>query len=279
MTLSQESKILASLLLDYALCGGCCLISFAIERIPPNQRVGFFGDLSISYPFRNSSTIPGWALPLVAFAVPSLFVLLIGGFRKRNLRYHTVAILGLLLGVSLTYLITSILKVSLGKLRPDFKDRCKPKDLPDNEDKLGKILNCTGDKSVITEGRKSFPSGHTSTSFAGYVYSSLYIGYQLKLFSQQTYVLKTFFFIIPWIIATLIAVTRIFDNKHHFSDVFGGAGIGIVFAFFSFFLYFPSLRKLAMDQAGEDAIILPPLPTTDRSDDQNISKKSGPNSA
>jgi diacylglycerol diphosphate phosphatase/phosphatidate phosphatase len=271
MVLSHESRILASLLLDYAICGSCCLIAFAIERIPPNQRVGFFGDLSINYPYKDESTIPGWTLPFVAFMVPSLFVLLIGGFRKRNLRYHTMSVLGLLLGVSLTYLITSILKVSVGKLRPDFKDRCKPSDVPSTDDKFGTILNCTGDKKIINEGRKSFPSGHTSSSFAGFAYSSLYIGYQLRLFSPHTFVLKTLFFIIPWIIAILVAVTRIFDNKHHFSDIFSGAVIGIIFAFFSFFLYFPALKKLAMEQAGQDGIILPPLPSPNQ---QDIPKRS-----
>jgi diacylglycerol diphosphate phosphatase / phosphatidate phosphatase len=271
MPLSPESKIVTSLLLDYVLCFGCCVLAFAIERIPPAQRVAFFGDLSINYPFEKNSTIPGWTLPLVSFVVPSVFVFLIGSFRKRSARYHAVAILGLLLGVTVTYVLTSVLKVSMGKLRPDFKERCKPREIPGGNN-FGKILECTGDKAIITEGRKSFPSGHTSTSFAGFGYSSLYIAYQLRLFTQQSYVLKSIFFVLPWIIATMIASTRVFDNKHHYSDVIGGMLIGVLFAFVSFFLYLPVLRKLGMEQAGENDIILPSLPRNSQTGDLHISK-------
>jgi hypothetical protein len=46
----------------------------------------------------------------------------------------------------------------MGKLRPDFRDRCQPV-----SNSKWPNIQCQGDKKVINEGRKSFPSGHTSS--------------------------------------------------------------------------------------------------------------------
>lgn len=69
-----------------------------------------------------------------------------------------VALLGLTLAVSSTYLITSILKIYIGKLRPDFLARCRP----DKRSNAWNVL-CTGNEDLIIAGRKSMPSGHTSS--------------------------------------------------------------------------------------------------------------------
>jgi membrane-associated phospholipid phosphatase len=51
-----------------------------------------------------------------------------------------------------------------GRFRPDFLSRC----LYDTMTKL-----CTGDATLINDGRKSFPSGHSSLSFTGCTYMSI----------------------------------------------------------------------------------------------------------
>ncbi|KAJ3397455.1 hypothetical protein HDU92_007844 [Lobulomyces angularis] len=61
--------------------------------------------------------------------------------------------------------VTHFLKISVGELRPDFLDRCKPEGWKTPNATLVSyfptpFLNCTGDPGVIKEGRLSFPSGH-----------------------------------------------------------------------------------------------------------------------
>lgn len=116
-----------------------------------------------------------------------------------------------------------ITKISLGRLRPDFRERCAPVDKGNGQ------VNCSGDAIVIREGRKSFPSGHTSSMqlhltiielacFAGLGYSSLYVGGQIKVFDKNGYVFKVILFLLPWIIAALVGVSRIIDYRHHGID-------------------------------------------------------------
>ena len=68
----------------------------------------------------------------------------------------------------LSFLLLVVL--SILSLRPDFLSRCQPK-YPTNislhsyiPGDLGATY-CTGDASTVKEGRRSFPSGHSSTSF------------------------------------------------------------------------------------------------------------------
>lgn len=65
--------------------------------------------------------------------------------------------------------------------------------------------------------RHSFPSGHTATAFAG-----------AELLHQEfknTYLLWSYS---GYVAATATGVLRMYNNKHYFSDVIAGAGIGIL---------------------------------------------------
>lgn len=59
----------------------------------------------------------------------------------------------------ITYMLTTILKLSVGRLRPDFLDRCEYNEITEK---------CDGNKNEIIEGRKSFPSGYLLLYF--YIY-------------------------------------------------------------------------------------------------------------
>lgn len=69
--------------------------------------------------------------------------------------------LGLLFVVLVTAVLTDSIKDAVGRPRPDFFWRCFPNG-KGVFDPTTKNVMCTGQKSVIREGHKSFPSGHTS---------------------------------------------------------------------------------------------------------------------
>ena len=98
--------------------------------------------------------------------------------------------LAITLLLPLNGVITNVLKLTVGRPRPDFAFRCWPdKGWPDNElvftnfDSDGvQELNCSGDRAKVIQGRKSFPSGHSSFSFAVFVFTFLYLSGKWKIF-------------------------------------------------------------------------------------------------
>ncbi|PHU27169.1 putative lipid phosphate phosphatase 4 [Capsicum chinense] len=112
----------------------------------------------LKYPLK-SNTVPIWAVPVYAVLLP-MFVFLLIYFRRRDVYDLHHAILGLLFSVLVTAVITGAIKDAVGRPRPDFFWRCFP-DGKEVYDKWGDVV-CHGDKNVVKEGHKSFPSGHTS---------------------------------------------------------------------------------------------------------------------
>jgi membrane-associated phospholipid phosphatase len=183
-------------------------------------------DPAIAYPNRPDS-VPEWSLAFTAL-VPLVAV---GLAQIPNPSWHDVhhAALGLSETFALTLLATVALKRSVGRLRPDFLDRCDP--LPDG--------TCTGDPEEIRRGRESFPSGHTSMAFAGGTFLSLYLWGKLRPFATGGALWKMLVVLSPVAAASLVGLSRIWDHRHRWEDVAAGAVLGAGFALLGYRLNFP----------------------------------------
>ena len=142
---------------------------------------------------------------------------------------------------SLTICITDVLKVGAGRLRPDFLSRCLPSAID------GSCTN--GDSALIRDGKLSFPSGHSSLSFACMTFVMLYLMSKLKLYDQERNrkfhtggsFWKLIACISPLGIACFVAISRTLDYHHNFSDILAGCVLGIFVAIFCYFLNYPTL--------------------------------------
>ncbi|XP_058185270.1 putative lipid phosphate phosphatase 3, chloroplastic isoform X6 [Rhododendron vialii] len=130
-----------------------------LNRIDPFHRfVGKDMMDDLKYPLKDN-TVPSWSIPIYAILLP-IVIFLFFYFRRRDVYDLHHAILGLLYSVFITAVITSAVKDAVGRPRPHFFWGCFP-DGKEVYDQWGDVI-CHGEKNVIKEGYKSFPSGHTS---------------------------------------------------------------------------------------------------------------------
>lgn len=194
-------------------------------------------------------------IPIIIIAVYTLFI--DGTFSKskhdlaRSRRYSwserlwelNCGILGLFLAQGAAFVITGSLKNLIGKPRPDFINRCNP--LAGARDTLpwglSNITICQTDHNgpIMRDGYRSFPSGHSSSSFAGLFFLSLYLAAKLHVLDQRGEVWRTLIVLLPTLGAAVIAGTRIIDARHHPFDVIFGSALGLLCGWAAYRQYFP----------------------------------------
>lgn len=100
---------------------------------------------------------------------PAAIIVCIGFFWRKSFWDIHNGVLGLLSALGLTTVLTELIKISVGRPRPDFISRCQP--LPGSVDMLYGLSNITAcsvsEGHIIADGFKSFPSGHASCKFSG----------------------------------------------------------------------------------------------------------------
>ncbi|XP_020705301.1 lipid phosphate phosphatase 2 [Dendrobium catenatum] len=213
------------------------IIDIILNVIEPFHRfVGRDMMSDLRYPLK-SNTIPFWVVPMIGIVLP-VFITLGIYFKKKNVYDLHNAVLGLLYSVLITGVLTDAIKDAVGRPRPDFFWRCFP-DGKDFYDKITTIVICHGDKSVIKEGHKSFPSGHSSWSFAGLGFFSWYLAGKIKAFDRRGHVAKLCIVLLPILCASFIAISRVDDYWHHWQDVVAGGLLGLVVASFCYLQFFP----------------------------------------
>ncbi|KAJ1687429.1 hypothetical protein LUZ63_018819 [Rhynchospora breviuscula] len=222
---------------DWLILVGLIVTDGLLNLIEPFHRfVGRDMMTDLRYPMKGN-TVPFWAVPIIGIVGPMIIITGIY-FKKRNVYDFHHAILGILYSVLITAVITDAIKDAVGRPRPDFFWRCFPdgNDIYDNVT-LGVI--CHGEKSVIKEGHKSFPSGHTSWSFAGLGFCSWYLAGKLTAFDRKGHVGKLCIVFAPLLLAAMVAVSRVDDYWHHWQDVFTGGFLGLTVATFCYLQFFP----------------------------------------
>lgn len=101
---------------------------------------------------------------------------------------------------------------------------------------------CTGDRDEIDDSLESFPSGHSTASFAGFVFLSLYLNAKLKVWSNHHPAMwKLIATYAPILGPTLIAGTLTIDEYHNWYDCLAGAIIGTVMAFSAYRMVYASI--------------------------------------
>ncbi|XBI24318.1 hypothetical protein VPH35_049434 [Triticum aestivum] len=198
-----------------------------LHYAPPfNRFVGKDMMADIRYPVKQS-TVPAWAVPVISMLCPVLVFVAVYVARRDVYDLHH-ATLGVIFAVLITAAFTDVIKTAVGRPRPDFFWRCFPDGRQVYDQVTGGVI-CHGEKGFLTDGRKSFPSGHTSWSFAGLGFLSLYLSGKIKAFDRKGHVAKLCIVILPLLLASLVGVSRIDNYRHHWEDVLVGGLIGLCF--------------------------------------------------
>lgn len=261
---TKAARVLSSYQVFAIVCNVLVVIMLLVlfivfeKLISPFHRGFFCDDESIMKPYKTKQTIS--IVLVTCLAVIFILIAVIGcdcinrylssekkktavmepsvvarRFRLKQWVYLMIirVVLGMV-GLGFCMILIGMAKVMLGRLRPHFLDVCKPD-----------LSNCTGrifyDFSECTvrsgkafeEARKSFPSGHSGAAGYAVFFFALYVEYTIR--PQLYLLLKPFVQFTVVFGGVAIALTRISDYFHHWSDVLAGLLIGASFAYYTIF--------------------------------------------
>jgi len=193
--------------------------------------------------FAEKERVPPLALYLLALAAPLILQPIINLLTIRSLWDFHVGSLGVILSLALAGAITQIMKITVGRPRPDVISRCvPPSGITNPEYGLVSSAICTDtDISKLRDGWRSFPSGHSSLSFAGLGFLAFYVAGKMHLFDHRGHTAKAWISLAPLAGAALVAVSRTMDYRHHWQDVLTGSALGLATAYFAYRQYYPPL--------------------------------------
>ncbi|CAI7595896.1 unnamed protein product [Penicillium palitans] len=300
--LAAISKLLVlSYIFDWIFIIGIALIGYGFYKQSPNHHPFSLTDPTISYPL-TQETVTTKTLVLVCLFAPAIIILLLSWllvpakattpsnptpkppaaqYIRRKFWEWNVGWMGLALAIASAWSATQGLKVLIGKPRPDLLARCNPDLTRIAEFTVGglgeelrgaatlvswEICRDTSN-SLRIDGFASFPSGHSSFSFAGLIYLTLWLCSKFSVafpylprypiedqnhVDDETSVRKRgaappvylmLIAFVPTATACFIAASRWFNYRHHGFDILFGSAIGIFFAYIGFNMYHLPIRR------------------------------------
>ncbi|KAJ5914939.1 hypothetical protein N7504_003822 [Penicillium tannophilum] len=223
---------------DYIALG--CLVAgwFMIPIfVNPFHRMFSLDNKAIQYPMaahervplsKNLDTSPSANGILIAFLVWSIIfagviplgiILAWSALSRPGVQQTQATVLGFLVSLVLGTFLTDIIKNVVGRPRPDLLARCKPaRGTADNV--LLTWTVCTEpNQALLFEGWRSFPSGHSSFSFSGLGYLTLFFCGQMRVFRPRSDLGRCLVAFTPLFCALLVALSRLSDYRHDVWDV------------------------------------------------------------
>uniref|UniRef100_A0A8C0H4P6 Phospholipid phosphatase 4 n=1 Tax=Chelonoidis abingdonii TaxID=106734 RepID=A0A8C0H4P6_CHEAB len=185
-------------------------------------------------PLVQSDNIPTRLMFAISFLTPLAVIFVVKIIRRTDKTEIKEAFLGKVSYISNVHGVFC-------RPRPDFFYRCFPDGVMNSE------MHCTGDPDLVSEGRKSFPSIHSSFAFSGLGFTTFYLAGKLHCFTEngRGKSWRLCAAILPLYCAMMIALSRMCDYKHHWQDAFVGGIIGLIFAYICYRQHYPPLGNMA----------------------------------
>ncbi|KDQ60760.1 hypothetical protein JAAARDRAFT_125403 [Jaapia argillacea MUCL 33604] len=244
MDAKRRAKLIRSYAPDWHVLPASAVF-FGIDGVQGYRREFSLSDTSLRHPYAVHERIPNVALYMIAGVSPFLLQIVVNLITIRSWWDFHNATLGLILSLSITGAFTQFTKLTVGRPRPDTDliDRCQPP--PGSQDPVFGLSNssiCTQtDAYMMKDGFRSFPSGHSSLSFAGLGFLAFYLAGKMHLFDKRGHAGKAWLSVAPLAAASMVAISRSMDYRHHWHDILVGSILGLTMAYFCYRQYYPSL--------------------------------------
>jgi len=242
------------LVLPELLCALLFLvIGASLGEVAPFNGAFFEQDPSLSKDYR-ASTVPTWLLGVLCAALPGaalavLEPLSLHRSQRGGCRCPLFLCAGLALALTSTMLATNATKSFVGSKRPNFFAYCdymgyaaaagtrnassaawRAYAAATAPGAPGVLARCAAGERAVEDAQRSFPSGHSSLSFAGLGFLALALRHLAGLRPGDWLSPSAAACGAPLALATYVAATRVRDNYHREIDVAAGAAIGLALA-------------------------------------------------
>jgi len=216
---------------EWIVAIGCIIAASLVNQlVAPNQKliIGGSHDEEMSYPLMPQQ-VPEGLLLGIAGVLPLIAVCVLGemtaepGQGRRDMHVNALMLVQSIGGA---VLVTTVAKKQAGRPRPCFYAMCEWQNATEP-------AGCTAKTHTEWEARQSFPSGHSSFSFAGLLFLSLLLIDKFKVMGKKRKLPLSIpaaawqlVACIPAFIAMWISITRVVDYWHNYDDILAGSVIG-----------------------------------------------------